>query len=303
MRCTPAEKMFPRRAARRPSGLTLMELVVSMIATSALLVGMSSAVFLASRASRPGSTASGVIEASLTAGQIATELGSARSVTEYTLTSIAFTVADRDSDGKPELIRYAWPANLGAPLTRQYNQGPVVEVLDNVYGFVLKYHTESIQLDPNDPVKFESAEQLLAGFDTVGNVQTYDVKDNFWPGQFFKPFLSADVVHWRVTRVEVVLKKETAGQLLHVQLRPITAGNVPATSVLAEVIVNSDSVADLFAWRSFSFNNVSGLHPDQALYLVLTDGGAGFPAKLKGLDTALPAPGLSLVTSDNQGAS
>ena len=302
MRWASANKSVPRLSTRHPSGMTLLELMVSMVATSVLLAGMSSAVFLASRAAQPDSPAMGTIEASLTARQIATELSSAKAIVENTSTSIKFVVADRDKDGAAETIRYAWTGTEGDALTRQYNGGTVVDVLENVHAFGLTYHIESDDIEAGEWVEEESAEQVLAEYDTVGNTATYDVKTDFWPGQWFLPSLGTDVVHWRVTRVEAVLKKETAGQMLHVQLRSASNGTVPATSAIEEVIVKSDSLADTFDWRSFRFNNVSRLHPDQGLLIVLTDDGAGFPAMVKCLDTAVSVVRLGLVTSANQGA-
>ncbi len=302
MRRILANRTAIARPARCPSGMTLLELMVSMGATSVLLAGMSSAVLLASLAARPDSPASGTIEASVTARQITAELSSAMSIIDLTPTSIEFTVADRDANGMAETIRYAWDGTTGSSLTRQYNGDTEVDVLDNVYDFGLTYHTESNDVEVDDLVEEESAEQLLAQYDIAGNVQTYDVKASFWPGQFFSPLLSTDVVHWRVTRVEAVLEKETADQMLHVQLRSATSATTPSATILEEVIVNSDSLADVFDWRTFEFNNVSHLHPTQKLLLVFTDDGAGFPAKVKCVDTPGPVPRIKLVTSTNQGA-
>jgi len=71
--------------------------------------------------------------------QITLDLSLAQTFTERTDRTVAFTVPDRDGDGEPESIRYAWSGVAGDPLTRQYNGGPTVLVAEDVHHFRLDY--------------------------------------------------------------------------------------------------------------------------------------------------------------------
>ena len=93
-------------------------------------------------------------------GQMSTELAGALHITERTATAITFTVADRNGDGSPERIRYAWSGVVGAPLTRQYNGGGVVDVLADVQTFELGYDLKSVTEQYPGPV-VEGAEAVL----------------------------------------------------------------------------------------------------------------------------------------------
>ena len=127
--------------ARYRPGHTMVELVVSVVASSILLAGMGSALFVTSRATDSCTAPSKAAAAATAATELASELRYASSFTERTATSIEFKVADRDSDGAEETIRYAWSGTQGDPLTRQYNGGSSVELLGDVHQLGFDYHT------------------------------------------------------------------------------------------------------------------------------------------------------------------
>ena len=128
------------RTTGRP-GFTLAELVVSMVGASVLLIGLSSAMFIAIQSSDSSLTPA---EASLEGHAILTdmraELQCAQTVTEQTATAITFTVPDRDDpDTSPETIRYAWTGTPGDPLSRAYNGGAAANVAEDVFSFNVVY--------------------------------------------------------------------------------------------------------------------------------------------------------------------
>lgn len=104
------------------SGYTLIELLVSSALGAVLLGGMGSAVYVASQAMDIDQGASAQRASNARAiDQILRDVRHARSFTERTSTAMTFTVPDRDGDGQPETIRYAWSGNAGDPLTYQLN--------------------------------------------------------------------------------------------------------------------------------------------------------------------------------------
>lgn len=119
-------------AARR--GFTLMELVLSIGVMSILLLGVTKAILIASRAvpaadSRKQSRS----DAAAAVDRLQADLTFATSITELTSTAITFTVADRGHGAAgAETIRYAWSGTAGAPLTRAYNGSVPVNVVSSV---------------------------------------------------------------------------------------------------------------------------------------------------------------------------
>src|SRR5262245_58496616 len=182
----------------RSSAFTLVELMVGIAMFALIALALQSAVLLASKAIPD---AKGVyvsqLAATRVADQITSELSYALSVTELTSTSITFTVADRDRDGLPETIRYAWSGVSGAPLTRQYNNGKEYSVLDDVSELALAYDKLTVT---NPPTYTESDETLLYSFS--GGLLNADctIDSNDWFGQFFIPTLPNNTVYWRITR-------------------------------------------------------------------------------------------------------
>ncbi len=123
-------------------GFTLIELIVSLAAGSVLMVGLSSAIFVALRASDPSNTpAANTFEGLVRLSDMVADLQYTQMISEQTATAITVTVPDRnDPDTNPETIRYAWSGTAGDPVTRQYNSGTVANVVEDVYDFGVQYY-------------------------------------------------------------------------------------------------------------------------------------------------------------------
>jgi len=163
------------RTRRRRRAFTLLELVFAMVAMTALMGGLASALVLASRAiPDDASPAAVAIDAYYAADQIAGELFCARSFSERTATATTFTVADRDNDAIAETIRYAWSGTLGDPLTRQYNTAAAVAVVDDVREFEIRYDVKTVtQASPPDLYYLTGARiALRIGADASTRVDT-----------------------------------------------------------------------------------------------------------------------------------
>ena len=132
-------------ANRRRLGYTLIELVASIAATSILMAGMGSVMFVAARSTNDSTTPAMQIAASATAHEILSDLQFAKSFVERSSTAVEFSVADRGADSSDDTIRYAWSGTAGDPLTRQYNSQTVVDCLDNVHVFSYTDHVETVE--------------------------------------------------------------------------------------------------------------------------------------------------------------
>jgi len=255
-------------AARR--GLTLAELIVTTLIMSILMASLTSAILIASHALPDRNTSTdAVLRSSDVAEQMASELLCALAFTERTATTVEFTVADRNGDLASETIRYAWSGTLGDPLTRQYNGGAVVEIIDGVREFALSYGLRTVTEQP-DPVTNQSAEYVLSSYDTPSAPADFPITDQNWIGQYFFPSLPVDTVEWKVTRVMFPARILGAAKgITAVQLRRPTGTNLPGPTVLEEVLMYESNLGESYLWQEFSFSNVSGLSPTQGLCLVL----------------------------------
>jgi len=292
-------------SACKSNGFTLVEAIVSTAVAAIVMVGMVSAVVLATRAlpdeNRPPST---VVRAAQAADRIASELVCAQSVTEWSDSSIAFVVADRtDPDAEPEQIRYAWSGVPGEALTRQYNAGDSVDFLANVHEFALNYKLKQVTrvVTPEQ----ESPETYLIGNEDWGDLRDFSVDADHWIGQFFQPDLPPETVRWRVTRVRFLAKSrgETGG-LTMVQLRPATPDGLPADTVLEQVPMYESELTSSYLWQEVTFSGVSDLEPGAALCLVLACAyGDPHSCKILYQEESPTSPGTYYVDTSNGGAS
>ena len=120
-----------------------MELVVASGLGAVLLGGMASSVYVASLGLDVAQNNShGKSYAARALDQIVSDVRHALVFSERTTIAIAFTVPDRDSDGNPETIRYAWSGVAGDPLTYELNGqsgGNLVDSVDNLdFSYVVR---------------------------------------------------------------------------------------------------------------------------------------------------------------------
>ncbi|HUU96713.1 MAG TPA: prepilin-type N-terminal cleavage/methylation domain-containing protein [Phycisphaerae bacterium] len=252
----------------RRRGFTLAELVASMAVMSILMVGLGSAILIASHAlpddKRP---ATRIVESAAAVSQLVEELRSAIWIRERTATSVEFSVPDRDGDGNAERIRYAWSGTAGDALTRQYNAGTVINVVDGVNEFDLAYDLQAVTEEyPGAPV--EGSETLLMSYENWDDKYEAHVHDNQWWAEYFKPSFPVNAVSWRVSRVWFVARRDHADDTTtKIQLRLPGPGNMPSDTIIDEVTMKQLSLTDSFQWVEKSFSDAGGLSPSQGLCL------------------------------------
>ena len=260
------------RLNRHRCGFSLVELVTSLAIISILMVAMGSAIVIATRGlPDPTSPFAVKVVAAQMAAQLANELTYAITVTEATPTAITFTVADRDSDLVDETIRYAWSGVAGDPLTREYNSGTAINVVEDVQTLAFTYSLRTETGDPPPPT-VEGPEIVLSSFVGSASTSGEGIKDLQWPGQYFNPSLPEDAISWRVTRVMVKAEKAaSAGGQALVQLRTAD-DDTPTTTVLEQQVMYETSLSAKRTWQEFSFSSVDSRPPGEGLCLVLAIG-------------------------------
>jgi prepilin-type N-terminal cleavage/methylation domain-containing protein len=290
------------RNPQRVAGFTLVEVTISVAIMAVVAAALGSTLVLASRAlDQDAGPAASVVATRRAADRMLAELTAAMSFSERTATSVTFTVPDRDGDGLPETIRYAWSGNGGDPLTRQYNNGAPESVADGVQRLNLTYLLRTV--DPPPPREVESAEQLLIAHDDApgGNFKELNLQDKNGCGAYFKPALPVNAVRWKVTRIEFVARKPLlANGTLVFQISYPTASLKPGTQVLASPTLAASSLPLLPAWQALTFNTLDNLDPTRGLCFTARTASTSNQASFQYEEGAVPmTPNTHWMTYNN----
>jgi len=257
----------------RQTGFSLVELLAAVAVLGVLMAAMSSAMVIAARTlpndSRPVTR---VLRGGAVAQQIVDELAEATAFTERGASAVTFLVADRDGDGAPEHIRYAWTGTSGDPLTRSYNGASPNTVAAQVHDFSLGYTLRS-QTETYPGAVIASAETDLCSWTTAVNEQTLAVKEKNWAAQRLAPLLPADAISWCITRVKVRARSKGANLgVAAIQIRVADASTgLPTTTVLAEQLMPESGLSEAYAWRDFAFAEVKEIAPSERPYLAIVN--------------------------------
>lgn len=263
-----AKKAHPRKR----HGLSLIELVVSMVVMTIIMAGIGSAIFISRYAlPDPERSTTRILVSSRVLNQMMEEIRMAIHVSERADTAITFSVADRDGDGRPEQIRYAWAGTAGDPLTREYNKSSPVTVLYDAKSLKLNYDTEAItETYPGPPVW--GSESILSSFTVSVEPGDYQYDTGHWIGQrisLLPAVFTRDSMYWRVTRARVVAKSDAGTDgIMTAQIRKVDADGLPTTTVLAKQQFYESSLMGSYTWATISFPDCLRLTPGEKAALV-----------------------------------
>lgn len=262
-----------RHGRARRSAFTLVETVVSVTVMSIVMLGLGSAIVIASKAlPDPNRLTSRLIQESAIAADLLVDLQEARYIAERTAHAITFTVSDRDGDGSPERIRYAWSGTPGDPLTREYNTASAVTVLHDVYGFDLSYDTQETTEEYPGPL-IESSNAILTQFVGPGD-SDFVVTSQNWIGQCFDPkaFLPGLAVSWSFTAIEFVARSvNTTNGASDLRVRPATPDHEPSTESLKSIGLNENRLSGVSRWEEIAVNggDLNDMPTDRELCFVV----------------------------------
>jgi len=268
------------RPARPPvfvcrHGFSLIEMVISLAVISILLAGMTSAIVLASRAlpSHDGPAAA-IVRSARAAHQLRDELRVATELLNRTATSVTLNLPDRDADGRPEVITYAWGGQPGEPLTRAANGNPAVVLLDNLETFTLTYRASDQAVAFPGPPGEPSSEQLLSSFTANGDGDQ-KLKDDDWIGTQVAPNLPAGTTTWQISRALFYGNREGGGgSTITFELRGWN-GNEPASSVLDSFDLAESTMGGSRAWHEAVFSGGVTFNANEKASVVLANYGGG----------------------------
>ncbi len=250
------------RSNRHRCGFSLIELVTSLAIISILMVAMGSAVVIATRGMPdPTSPFAKKMDAAQVVGQLADEVAYATSILKMSPTELEFVV---DRNGTPITISYSWSGTPGDPLTRQYNGGAVINVLEDVYDFNLDYQTKTVGSIKTLTVITQHAETVFANFDGwSGITPTYNdfaVGPTNWCAEFFNAAsLPSDTSQITITRCQLKLKQDLGGNIT-VGIHKTKGGGNPeprSTPTGTPVTVPVSTLPTSYQWVEFNFSDVT----------------------------------------------
>jgi prepilin-type N-terminal cleavage/methylation domain-containing protein len=157
------------RAARR--AFTLAEVVLSLSVMSIVTGAAVSAMLMVSHA-LPDDERDAAAETWEALLRLEQDLAYAATFSKTDLTNVEFEVDDRGHGAAgEEEFRFEWSGDAGDPLTREYNGGAVVAILDDVQHFRLTYHT-AVDAKSGDTKLCSITIELQSGSDTANRLQT-----------------------------------------------------------------------------------------------------------------------------------
>lgn len=278
------DRKFDRRA------FTLLELIVALLASSMLLVGLASALFITMQATQPDlgghescyQTSEAVVE-------LASELRFAQTFSERTDTSVEFTVADRTGDTNADTIRWEWSGIAGDPLTRQINGGIAANVLQDVHEFKLSYLIRAIESQISSSGEVTSDEFLLADFEgwdgVTPSVRERPLGPDHWVTEYFvAQGFPPEVLSVSITRVEFRMRQSAGGTVFVSIHKPLVSGEPqPETnSIGAATSVDATSLPVAQDWVNVPLSDVTidGLQEE---FVIVLKGSMNFSAYVEHL--------------------
>jgi prepilin-type N-terminal cleavage/methylation domain-containing protein len=289
----------PRRA------FTLIEMMMAIVIVSIIMLGCFSVVLMASKALPDRNSGPAAINsAAIAVDQLSYDLNFATAMTVTSANDIEFLVQDRDGNGMADKIRYTWSGVAGDPLNRYYAGGdpstgtytytPAAPVLANVQEFILTYDKRATSYSV---ASGESAEMLLASYDSASNLADSTITGTNYIGQYFAPNLPAGITAWKVTRVRFKARSNGfVDGVLSYEMHGASNG-LPTSTVLDSGTLNENRFLNMYTWQEVPFTNVTGQTPGNGLcFLVMLN--ASSPAgDIQYQSTAAPMNNGALLTS------
>ncbi len=270
---------------RASAAHTLVEMVVAMVASAVLLAGLGSVMMIARQVADTPSAAVHRAVAADVVNQIAEELRYATLVIPQTPQILEFVVADRNSDGTAEKIRYEWSGTPGDPLYKKVNTAAAVAILDSVDEFAASFQQESKTTTLTTTT--DSAEAVLISNANTPSGLDRNINTTSFTAQQINPAafaaVPASAISWNATKVRFYGRDNGDDEeTLVVQLR--SAGdpnNGPTSEALGQVAI-SESTLGSSGWKWATFPSpVRGLQLHRRYAVVWaglgSDDAAGLP--------------------------
>jgi hypothetical protein len=281
---------------------------MTMVSVSVLMAGLMSCLLLAGRILDEDA----ILPAQEIRGRdgldrITTDLQYATGFTERTAHSVTCRVPDRDGDDQPETIRYTWSGTAGDPLMITYNGSAAMPLIRDVHQFDLAYDTRTVtgtgfvqgELPTSEPFLINSHVDAPGG-----RFGIYITMPTTWNALHLEPNVPSGTTSWDFTQLHLCLKKSSnADGYFAIQICVPTVDPIGPSTILQELIVHESILTNQYEWHAFDFDSVTGLSPDQALFIVIAHAQLGGSNVLLGQSEINidDQPGYAMYTTDDTG--
>jgi prepilin-type N-terminal cleavage/methylation domain-containing protein len=274
-----------------PRGFTMLEMLVAVIASTFLLAGLGSVMFIARQVAYSPTAAARRAKTADIINQISDELRYATVITQQTSQILEFIVADRDNDGTSEKIRYEWSGVAGDPLVKTVNGGTSVAVLTSVYAFnvTVQQNAKTTTLTTTT----DSAEAILQSNTSIAGLKDRDISDVSYSAQIVTPgFFSsvpANATCWNITKVDFYGKQSGGASTQVVQVSVRNSGDpldTPTSGILGSVSIPKSSLTTGDNWNTATFATPVRNLTFSRDYIIAWTGNASSTCRLRPSDNA-----------------
>ena len=261
------------------SGVTLLELMVSLPTATVLVGGMAMCITITMRAkSQDDSLFRTNTNLAAIVTQMAADLESATAHVSSSATHIEFVVPDRDGDSLPEQMRYEYGGATGVNAHKilwQYNRGLRSVLSDDIGAISIQKNTTSVPATVPNHLLSETAILKTVNAYPDGVFREYVINANNAFGQYFIPDLVGSGIRWDLGSVRIMARAADANQngILRVRVMRSDASKLPIAPILAEVDIGESELGTTFQWLDIPIAPISWQPQETPLCVTLSYGG------------------------------
>lgn len=296
-----------QKHSRARSGISLLELVVSLPSTAMLIGCLGLCIGLMMKAkTQDENLFQTSYQLTETQSRISSDLESATSIAFISPTRVEFTVPDRNNDGLPEQIKYEFASSTSSVLWST-NNGPQTALFDDVSLFELT--PRSTVVSATVPCHQFSEVAILKRIDALpGSVYKEQVINASKAiGQYLVPDLSVANARWDFGKLRLMVKSAGVSQdgVLRVRVTGSNASLTPSSTIHTEINIAESSLGPTYRWLSIPIAPISWQDANNPLCITLSSGGGtGDVAYVQYLECTTGMPtNANLLTSSNGGSS
>lgn len=294
---------------KRRSGVTFLELMVSLPTATVLIGAMAMCITITMRAkSQDDSLFRTTYDLAGATSQIASDLELATALVTSSATHIEFVVPDRDGDALPEQMRYEWGGEKGTNANKvlwKYKNEDASVLFDNVGAFSIQ--TNSTSVSATVPNHLLSQTAILKSLNALegGEFRERVINASNSIGQYFIPDIPGSGKRWDLGSIRIMVRAADSqlNGVLKVRVMRSNASKLPIAPVLAEVDIAESTLGTTYQWLDIPIAPISWQTQGTPLCITLSyGGGTGDVARVQLIQGGEGAPTqTNLIASNNGG--
>lgn len=140
--------------------------------------------------------------------------------------------------------------------------------------------------------------QLLRSQSDATNVSDGELTDTEWWCQYLKVTLPAGATGWRVTHIELYAERQTGNSDFEVRLYAPLPSNMPSTTQLDAVSLNSNAFSETLDWKTVTFSGDYWMAPTDGVCIALETTAITPPIRLRYTNGGLSEADSALITGN-----